>query len=342
MTNVRKGILFVCGHDGQLLGVVSDGDLRRAILHDSVLSTPVSSVLNPDPITASTEEEARTLANQHSAVAVPILDRIGVPIAMVLDDGAGGLVTLHRAALEGHSSVTTGALAIVPARGGSTRLPRKNMARLAGRSLVSWAVGAATASSYVGRTLVSTDDAEIADEARRAGGEVPWLRPAHLAGAETSTLDVLIHACEWALGPDQEDPPDVAVLLEPTSPLRPVGLVDEAIRLLRSDPDASSVVTVAAVPHVLNPLEQVTVEEGFLSAWAGGPLDDRNRMSRDRPSLVCTGQVYAFRPTLLLQTRTLFGPRCRPFLRPWHEFIDIDFEHDLHHAELILAQHGIR
>lgn len=340
MTNVRKGILFVCNHDGVLLGVLSDGDLRRAILHDSVLSTPVSSVFNPDPITASSEDEARTLALRHSAIAVPVVDEFGVPVAMVLADGAGGMVTLQAAAPAGKSSATNGALAIVPARGGSTRMPRKNLARLAGRSLVSWAVNAATSSSSVGRVLVSTDDEEIAEEARRAGGEVPWLRPAHLAGAKISTLDVLVHACEWALA--QDDPPDVAVLLEPTSPLRPAGLVDEAIRLLRSDPDASSVASVAAVPHVLNPLEQTIIEDGSLKAWAGGPLDERNVRSRERPSTVCTGQVYAFRPALLLETRTLFGSQSRPMVRPWHEFIDIDFEHDLHHAELMLAQHGIR
>ena len=105
-------------------------------------------------------------------------------------------------------------LAVIPARGGSKRLPGKNLLPVAGRPMIAWIIDAARGAKYLDRLIVSTDDADIADAARGLGVEVPFLRPAALSNDAASSEDVLIHALD-AVGKDFA----LAVLLQPTSPL---------------------------------------------------------------------------------------------------------------------------
>src|SRR5438477_507317 len=110
-------------------------------------------------------------------------------------------------------------LAVIPARGGSKRLPRKNIRLLAGRPLVTWTIEAARRSGVFSEVLVSTDDVEIADISRRHGASVPWLRPESISGDAATPVDVLLHAVEWL-----EHLPgtrfDAVMWLQPTSPFR--------------------------------------------------------------------------------------------------------------------------
>ena len=111
-------------------------------------------------------------------------------------------------------------LVIVPARGGSKSIPRKNIRRFAGHPLLAYSIAAGRQAESVGRVLVSTDDAEIVEVARRFGAEAPFLRPAELAGDDTPDLPVFEHALEW-LRREEGYQPEVVVQLRPTSPVRP-------------------------------------------------------------------------------------------------------------------------
>ena len=144
----------------------------------------------------------------------------------------------------------TNILAIIPARGGSKGIPRKNIRNFAGYPLIAWSIAAAKQSASVTRVLVSTDDGEIAAVARKFGAETPFLRPAEFAQDNTTDLPVFIHALKW-LAEHEGYKPDVVAQLRPTSPIRPRGLVDKAIEILLAHPDADSVRGV--VPAGQNP-----------------------------------------------------------------------------------------
>src|SRR5690349_8046730 len=118
-------------------------------------------------------------------------------------------------------------LAVIPARGGSKSIPRKNLAALAGKPLIVWTIEAASASQCLTRVVVSTDDPEITAVAAAAGAEVPFVRPAELAQDETPAIEPILHAVDWL---DQHEGyrPDFVMILQPTSPLRQAEDIDAA------------------------------------------------------------------------------------------------------------------
>ena len=126
-------------------------------------------------------------------------------------------------------------LAIIPARGGSKGIPRKNIKLFAAAPLLAWSIQAAKDSKTVTRVIVSTDDVEIAQVAREWGAEVPFLRPAELAEDRSPDLPLFLHALDW-LKTNEGYLPDFLVQLRPTSPIRPIGLVDEAVEILLAHP----------------------------------------------------------------------------------------------------------
>lgn len=134
-------------------------------------------------------------------------------------------------------------LAIIPARGGSKRVPEKNIRNLAGRPLIAYTIEHSKSSKYINRVIVSTDSEDIARVAREYGAETPFLRPLELAQDNTPDFPVFEHALAW-LKENDNYVPDVIVQLRPTSPLREVADVDAAIELLLAHPEADSVRTV--------------------------------------------------------------------------------------------------
>ncbi len=134
----------------------------------------------------------------------------------------------------------TEVLALIPARGGSKGIPRKNIRLFAGFPLIVWSIAAAKQSEMVTRILISTDDDEIASVAREYGAETPFLRPSELAQDQTTDLPVFEHALKW-LEEVEGYRPEVLVQLRPTSPIRPRGMVDKAIDTLLSHKDADCV-----------------------------------------------------------------------------------------------------
>lgn len=144
-------------------------------------------------------------------------------------------------------------IALIPARGGSKRLPRKNVLPLNGKPLIAWSIDAANNCPYIDKVLVSTDDQEIADVALQFGAEVPELRPEHLASDTAKTESVLIYTLE-KFGKGDE----ILVLLQPTSPLRTTQHINEALELF-IEKQALSVVSVTPCEH--SPLWSNTLPE---------------------------------------------------------------------------------
>ena len=132
------------------------------------------------------------------------------------------------------------ALALIPARGGSKSIPRKNIRLFAGHPLIAYSIAAGVAAQTISRVIVSTDDEEIAAIARQYGAETPFLRPAEFALDQTPDLPVFQHALTW-LAENENYHPQIVVQLRPTSPLRRVAHIDGAVTRLLEHPEADSI-----------------------------------------------------------------------------------------------------
>jgi CMP-N,N'-diacetyllegionaminic acid synthase len=223
-------------------------------------------------------------------------------------------------------------VAIIPARGGSKRIPRKNLAACAGQSLLAWTAQAALGSRLLFRTLLSTDDVEIAEAGKKLGLEVPYLRPVELAADTTPMLPVLQELIRNLALDDAK----AIVLLQPSSPLRRSQHIDEAITLF-IDRNAGSVVSVTTVPHQYNPVKVLTAETGelrqfMLSGYIPGSSDSAHLpkvVARNGPAIVVS------RPSDIL-AGTLYGNPSLPYLMAHEDSIDIDEPADLVMADALL------
>lgn len=227
-------------------------------------------------------------------------------------------------------------LGLVPARGGSKGVPGKNLRVLAGRPLLEYTARAARESRVLDRVILSTDSPEIADAGRRAGLEVPFMRPEALARDDTPMLPVVQHAMDalaaggWVA--------DVIVLLQPTSPLRRPHHIRDAVELLRRT-GADSVVSVVELPRHLSPDYVMRIDGDVLRPFV--PEGERVTRRQDaRPAYSRDGTVYAFRRTTLERFGDIYGDDCRPLVVDAAESLSIDSPADWDAAERRLASHG--
>ncbi len=237
----------------------------------------------------------------------------------------------------------TEVLAIIPARGGSKGIPRKNIRDFSGYPLIAWSIAAGLKSELVTRVIVSTDDEEIAAVARAWGAETPFLRPAEFAQDKTTDLPVFVHALEW-LAENENYCPDVVVQLRPTSPIRPVGLVDDAVRILLQNTDADSVRGV--VPAGQNPHKMWR-----LPAGENGPMQNLlavdgieepyNAPRQILPDVYWqTGHIDAIRPAAILNG-SMSGKTIYPLLIDPDFTVDIDNLRDWARYEWLVAFGGL-
>lgn len=227
-------------------------------------------------------------------------------------------------------------LAVVPARGGSKSLPRKNLRLLDGHPLIAYAIAAATEAPTISRLIVSTDDEEIADVGRRYGAEVPFLRPAKLAEDSTPDLPVFQHALQW-LEDSEGYRPDIVVQLRPTSPLRPRRKVEEAVRMLLASSGADCVRGVT--PSMQNPFKMWKAGvDGFLTPLLATEFPEPYNMPRQAlPATYWqTGHVDAVRTSSILEKGSLTGEHVLPLLFDSAYCVDIDSQHDLDLASWLL------
>jgi CMP-N,N'-diacetyllegionaminic acid synthase len=227
----------------------------------------------------------------------------------------------------------SGVLGIVPARGGSKGVPGKNVRPLAGRTLLDYTADAAKRSGRIDRLVLSTDSEEIAEAGRRAGLDVPFIRPAALAQDDTPMLPVLQHAL--AALDAQAWVAEIVVLLQPTSPLRRDRHIVDAVDLLRGS-GADSVVSVVEIPRHLSPDYVMRVDDGKLRPF----LPEGARVTRRqdaRPAYSREGTVYAFRRETLDRFGNIYGDDCRPLILDSGESLSIDSPDDWARAERMLA-----
>jgi CMP-N-acetylneuraminic acid synthetase len=228
-------------------------------------------------------------------------------------------------------------LGLVPARGGSKGVPGKNVRPLAGHTLLEYTARAARESSVLDRVILSTDSLEIADAGRRAGLEVPFMRPAALAADDTPMVPVIEHALGeiarhgWT--------PDIVVLLQPTSPLRRPDHIRTAVAMLR-ETEADSVVTVVELPRHLSPDYVMRIDGGRLKPF----LPEGARVTRRqdaRPAYSRDGTVYAFWRTTLERFGSIYGETCRSLVLDESDSLSIDTQRDWELAEeRLLARHS--
>jgi YrbI family 3-deoxy-D-manno-octulosonate 8-phosphate phosphatase len=237
----------------------------------------------------------------------------------------------------------TEVLAIIPARGGSKGIPRKNIRNFAGHPLIAYSIAAALQSRRVTRVIVSTDDAEIAEVARAYGAEVPFLRPAELAQDSTLDLPVFQHALAW-LTANEAYAPDVVVQLRPTSPIRPVGLVDEAVHILLEHPEADSVrgvVPAGQNPHKMWRIDLQTGQMKNLLDVPGVPEPYNAPRQLLPPVYWQTGHIDAIRPVTILEKNSMSGEVILPVMIDPRYTVDIDSLADWARAEWLVWHGGL-
>lgn len=222
-------------------------------------------------------------------------------------------------------------LAVIPARGGSKGIPRKNIKSFAGYPLIAYSIAAGLQSELTTRVLVSTDDEEIAAVARKWGAQTPFLRPAEFAADNTLDLPVFQHALKW-LKEHEGYVPDIVVQLRPTSPARPVGMVDEAIRLLLDHPEADSVRGVVPADENPHKMWRVDTETGLMHGLlkVEGIAEPYNAPRQKLPPVYWqTGHIDAIRPErTFMAGDSMSGKNILPlFLDPSYT-IDIDTPFD--------------
>jgi len=228
-------------------------------------------------------------------------------------------------------------MALVPARGGSKGIPRKNLSPLAGKPLIAWSIEEALASVGVERVVVTTDDREIAEVSRHYGAHTPFLRPAELAQDDTPTIDAVLHAVEW-LEEHEGYTPDYVLLLQVTSPMRIADDIDEVVSLA-ADKKADTVVSLTLThshPYWMMSLD----EEQRLSTFMGFEFRELATTYGFRQNLPSAyslnGALYLVRRTALLENRSLYGESCFGYVMPEERSMDIDKPLDLAIAEVVL------
>lgn len=225
-------------------------------------------------------------------------------------------------------------LGVVPARSGSRGIPRKNVRLLGGKPLLQYTAEAASRATKITRTILSTDDPEIAAIGRRCGLEVPFLRPAELAKDETPTLRVIQHAIEWL--EMHGDAYDAVCLLEPTSPFRRADTIDACVNLL-AEGIADAVVTVRPIPAHFNPhWVYFRAQDGtlHLSTGESEPISRR----QDLPPAYCRdGCVYATKRDVIMKEDSIYGRRLVGYIVDTDRTINIDTLDDWVLAERLLA-----
>jgi N-acylneuraminate cytidylyltransferase len=216
-------------------------------------------------------------------------------------------------------------LAIIPARGGSQGLTRKNVRLLGGKPLIAWTIEAAQASVYIDRLVLSSEDEEIIEIGQRLGCDIPFPRPSELAGDTVPTIDVLHHLLR-----NIDRTYDLVVQLQPTSPLRKTTDIDGAIRhcITTSAPACVSVCAVKKNPHWIFSL----TDQGQLSPLLPLPQGKSRRQDMD-PYYELNGAIYVAQTDWILQRNSFLSEKTVGYVMPADRSQDIDSAEDLALAE---------
>ena len=224
-------------------------------------------------------------------------------------------------------------LGLIPARGSSKGLPRKNIRLLLGKPLIAWTIEQALASKYLDRVVVSTEDKEISDISKKYGAEVPFMRPKELARDKAKGIDVVLHTMNWLKENEKQKQYDLIMLLQPTSPLRTKEDIDEVIEFLFLK-EAKAIVSVCEVDH--HPLWVNTLpENGCMKDFIRQEAFNKNR--QELP-IFCrlNGAIYLAYCNYIKEQESFFGEKTFAYIMPKERSVDIDDEVNFKLTEILI------
>lgn len=215
-------------------------------------------------------------------------------------------------------------LAIIPARGGSKGIPRKNIKLLHGKPLIAWTIEEAKKSKYIDKLIVSTDDDEIIKVSKEWGAEVPFKRPPELAQDDTPGIEPVLHVVE------QFPNYDYVVLLQPTSPLRLVEDIDGAIELCEAR-KANSCVSVTETSTPPQWMYQIGDDDLLVPIFPDEEIPYQRQKSNS--TYILNGAIYVGTMQSLIQNNTFLQQRTLSYIMPKKRSIDIDSPEDFSYCE---------
>lgn len=221
-------------------------------------------------------------------------------------------------------------IAIIPARGGSKRLPNKNIKILAGKPLITWTIEAAIESRCFDHVYVSTDSEDIARVARSVGAEVPFLRPKHLATDEATTNDVVTHLVEWV--EVNISPVAQVAILQPTSPLRTATHIQEAL-ILYQKKQANAIISVCELEH---PYQYCNKIDASLSLIGFIHPNDSKRTQELEQYYRLNGAIYVFDRVLVGKLSNIYDAKSFAYVMSNRVSVDIDNEFDFDFASFLM------
>lgn len=220
-------------------------------------------------------------------------------------------------------------IAVIPARGGSKRIPRKNIKDFCGKPMIVWSIEAVKASGLFDHLIVSTDDAEIAEVAKRWGAEVPFMRPAELSNDYAGTTEVVAHATQWAL--EQGLPVTAVCCVYATAPFVQVEDLKRGLEALESGDWAYAFTVTNFAAPIFRSFKQ-TVDGGIEMFFP----EHFSTRSQDLPAaLHDAGQFYWGLPSAWIEGKRIFDRHSIPVVIPRWRVQDIDTEEDWERAEIL-------
>lgn len=229
-------------------------------------------------------------------------------------------------------------LALIPARGGSKGVPRKNILPIAGKPLIAYSILQALASKRITRVVVSTDDQEIAQVAREWGAEVPFIRPEWCAGDASPDIDVFRHALNW-FSEREGYSPELVVHLRPPGPVRRVEHIDEAIDLLLSHPEADAIRSVSVARQTPYKMWHVNSAGQLQPVLRIENVPDCQSLPRQQLPVVYwqNGYVDVIRPRAILDKQSMWGTCVLPYIHNEH-LLEVDYPEDIPAVEEALRR----
>ncbi len=227
-------------------------------------------------------------------------------------------------------------LAVIPARGGSKGVPRKNIRLVGGKPLIAYTIEHALAARHLfHRVIVSTDDGEIAEIARGHGAEVPFMRPAELAADASPVIPMLQHAVGFIERADAIRM-DWVCLLQPTEPFRALDDLEQCLRLGFGG-GCDSVISVVRV-FATHPILMKRIEDNTLLPFCVEEREGTRRQDYQPPAYMRNGSIYLTKRDVLMEANSIWGQTIRPYVMPLERSVSIDTELDLKLADILMQE----
>jgi N-acylneuraminate cytidylyltransferase len=231
-------------------------------------------------------------------------------------------------------------LSLIPARAGSQRIPNKNILPLNGKPLICYTVEAALESALINRVIVSTDSERIANTAKEAGAEIPFMRPENISKSTSTEMEFFIHALKW-MKDNEGYIPDLIVLLYPTSPFRKSITIDKAVEMMIKHPEADSLRSIKKCSE--HPFKMWKEKNGYLTPFVESENKNIHTFSYQLlPEVyIQNASIYITKSDTIFNKKSPTGDIIIPFYMDEFESIDINNQIDLHFAEFVMQRNKI-